>query len=74
MDLKEWWSLLEPGAMITGSHYPAVKRAVNEFADQHNMQVFVAPVDQTWLMMKPQSDYDDASVLVKPQALGHSEL
>ena len=75
LDLKEWWPLLEPGAMITGSHYQQVQRAVNEFADKHRMQVFVAPVDQTWLMMKPMPDYlDDASVEVRPQALAHSEF
>lgn len=60
-DIMGWWNLLKPGAVLSGHDYDGkgdrrhgwgVKRAVDEWASIHNLEVHT-PGGLVWWMIKP---------------------
>lgn len=61
-DLNAWWPILASGGIMAGTNYTTrgdgsvvgVRRAVEEFAGQRGLQVFVTndPVEPSWLLLK----------------------
>jgi len=62
-DLHAWWPMLEQGGIMAGTNYTTcddgsvvgVRRAVDEFADEVGLQVFVTsdPHEPMWLLLRP---------------------
>ncbi|KAK3261712.1 hypothetical protein CYMTET_29389, partial [Cymbomonas tetramitiformis] len=59
-DIRLWWPLIEPGGLLMGDDYtiwwPGVVRAVNEFAAENNLQVYV-DADVKWFYHKKHTEY-----------------
>jgi hypothetical protein len=72
-DLDLWWPKLKPGGILSGHDYahcylPTVGRAVDEFATEHNMDVWIVPApDQfaSWYLL-PKSETEARSSTMAP--------
>ncbi|CAK0880608.1 unnamed protein product [Prorocentrum cordatum] len=61
-DLRAWWPLLADGGVLAGANYSTlgdgsavgVRRAVDEFAEERGLQVFVTsdPAEPSWILLK----------------------
>jgi hypothetical protein len=58
--LRDWWPMLKPGGIFAGhdydpTHYPQTVEAVDEFARQHRLELFIIeePPHPSWWLRKP---------------------